>query len=79
MKLLYIEAMETYGVASQGGGSSKFKGCKSKSMNLDEKLYPELGSKLERKSRSINWAEKQNDEAAEIKVEVRHFEGVYIV
>ncbi|XXG72533.1 hypothetical protein AAC387_Pa07g1603 [Persea americana] len=46
VKLLYIEAMETYGVASRGGGSSKFKDRKSKSMNLDDKLYPELGSKL---------------------------------
>ncbi|KAJ8629750.1 hypothetical protein MRB53_023073 [Persea americana] len=38
VKLLYIEAMETYGVASGGGGSSKFKDRKSKSMNLDDKL-----------------------------------------
>lgn len=80
VKVLCLEAMGTHGVSNQGAGSSKFKGRKSRSMNFDEKVDPELGSNQGVKiGISINWAEKKNDGGAEIKVEDQSFEGINIV
>lgn len=77
VKVLYLEAMGTHGVSNQ---RSKFEGRKSRSMNFDEKVDPELGSNQGVKIRiSINWAEKKNDGGAEIKVEDQSFEGINIV